>query len=354
MFETLVDSLVDAFMEIGVLVATMLAVITWLQSRWASLGTVLRSRFRRLGPIFAAILSLPPGCGGAIAVVSMYGRGLVSFGTVVAALLSTMGDAAWILLAADFELTVILKLLFFVLGSAMGLAIDLLGYDPRPQSGRGHSAAVEAPTVTGEVLRAGHPVAASIRFEQLSLQSFHKGLLPPSPTAEPNSSPCIISRPSNRLSSQFNVTDAIFWSAVIIGLLVKIPVEMNVVTEDIFEETFGPLNPYVIVGLVGTLSAVVIAIRAKRQCHDCLAETAEPGVPKFTEIVIEASRIIFWVAVAYGAWAFVTEISHLDAAELRLDGVGGVVLAALVGLLPSCGLEAVMAGLFTSGAIPIP
>mgnify|MGYP006160343427 CR=1 FL=1 len=51
-------------------------------------------------------------------------RGSVSFGTAVAALVSTMGDAAWLLLATDFMFTLKLKVAFAVLGAAAGLDGD--------------------------------------------------------------------------------------------------------------------------------------------------------------------------------------------------------------------------------------
>ena len=49
----------------------------------------------------AAFLGALPGCGGAIIVVTQYTRGYISFGSVVAVLIATMGDAAFLLLARE-------------------------------------------------------------------------------------------------------------------------------------------------------------------------------------------------------------------------------------------------------------
>jgi hypothetical protein len=49
-------------------------------------------------PIAAALGALP-GCGGAIIVVTQYVSGRLSFGSVVAVLTATMGDAAFLLIA---------------------------------------------------------------------------------------------------------------------------------------------------------------------------------------------------------------------------------------------------------------
>ena len=42
-----------------------------------------------------------PGCGGAIIVVTQFVQGRLSFGSLVAVLTSTMGDAAFLLLSQD-------------------------------------------------------------------------------------------------------------------------------------------------------------------------------------------------------------------------------------------------------------
>lgn len=354
MVEAAVGSLVDSFMEVGVFVATMLAVFSCLQYRWASSVARIASKFRRTGPIFAAVLSLPPGCSGVIAVVSMYGRSGVSFGSVVAALVSTMGDSSWILLTANFGLAVVLKLLFFAVGSALGLAVDFWGYDPRAQSGKGRRMATQI-LVPSQSLTAEYMTQDFSRSGRLSPEGFREVLSPPSSpsgSAGLDSSPHI-SYMGNRRLSRLGVVSAVFWCAVVLGLVMKIPVEMNVVSEEGFEETFGPLNPYTITGVAGTLSAIVIAILGKRQCH-CLTANGISVVRNLRHISVEASRIIPWVAMTYGAWAIVTEVAGLEIGAVGLNGVGGVVLAALIGLLPSCGLEVVVAGLFTTGAISLP
>ena len=48
-----------------------------------------------------ALLGALPGCGGAIVAVTQFTRGTMSFGSVVATLTSTMGDALFLLLARE-------------------------------------------------------------------------------------------------------------------------------------------------------------------------------------------------------------------------------------------------------------
>ena len=64
----------------------------------------------------ASLLGALPGCGGAIVVVTQYIQGRISFGSLVAVLTATMGDAAFLLFAAE----PVTGLFIFILGAAVG------------------------------------------------------------------------------------------------------------------------------------------------------------------------------------------------------------------------------------------
>src|SRR5688500_16008482 len=135
MTELLLRPLADAFMQVGVFVALMVAPFGWARCRWGHRLDAALERRRAVGPLVAAALTTPPGCGGAILVMAAYGRGAVSYGAAVAALVATMGDASWVLLAHDPWLPVHLKALLLVVGTVTGLLVDALGIDPRRRGG---------------------------------------------------------------------------------------------------------------------------------------------------------------------------------------------------------------------------
>ncbi|MCW2816498.1 MAG: hypothetical protein JWN84_3953, partial [Nocardioides sp.] len=141
MTELLLRPLADAFMQVGVFIALLSAPFGWARWRHGARLDALLVRHRALAPLLAAALTMPPGCGGAIIVMALYARGAVSFGAAVAALVATMGDASWVLLAGDPLLTVQLKALLLVTGAATGYAVDALGIAPRR---RCDAAAVDA------------------------------------------------------------------------------------------------------------------------------------------------------------------------------------------------------------------
>src|SRR3954471_2965967 len=141
MTDLILRPLADAFMQVGVFVALLVAPFGWARHRWGSRLDDCLQRRRGLAPLVAAALTMPPGCGGAIIVMSVYARGAVSYGAAVAALVATMGDACWVLLAGDSLLTVQLKVLLVTTGAATGYAVDALHIAPRLRRER-----VQAPT----------------------------------------------------------------------------------------------------------------------------------------------------------------------------------------------------------------
>ena len=59
------------------------------------------NKTKKIHVIIATFLGALPGCGGAIIVVTQFVQGRLSFGSLVAVLTSTMGDAAFLLLSQD-------------------------------------------------------------------------------------------------------------------------------------------------------------------------------------------------------------------------------------------------------------
>ena len=67
-----------------------------------------------------------PGCGGAIIVMTQYTRGKISFGSVVATLTATMGDAAFLLIAKKPLIGSFVLLTGFCVGIVSGILVNLL------------------------------------------------------------------------------------------------------------------------------------------------------------------------------------------------------------------------------------
>ena len=80
----------------------------------------------KLEVFLSSFLGALPGCGGAIIVLTQYSRGKASFGSVVAALTATMGDAAFLLIAKEPMIGLLIFFIGFVVGFISGVMVNLI------------------------------------------------------------------------------------------------------------------------------------------------------------------------------------------------------------------------------------
>jgi Putative, 10TM heavy-metal exporter len=366
--ETYGDPLVDAFLKVGVLVALMLALTAWARTRWGYSWDRWLIRYPTAGPLLAAALSIPPGCSGVIASVALYGQRQVTYGTVVSALLATMGDSAWVLLAADHVLAVELKALFFVVGASGGYAVDALHIEPRAKelSAGGANDYVLCGAIT--TLRRSN----GIMGEQSGVETANRvadssaglpmDLQPNPPVSGPSqqwweiAEPCCIdaSLALPERPRRDGGVMVLLWSMIVLGCLVLLPVESNLVDEDGFAEIFG-VSSYMALGLAGFLVASAVAIVGRKNASQCHCAHERSRAMMFRHGGYQTAKMVSLVGLMSLAVVVLTESTGFEAADgLPLNGFAGVILAALLGLLPSCGLEVVMATLFVAGGMPLP
>tara|TARA_B100000035_G_scaffold19130_1_gene15262 strand:+ start:889 stop:2016 length:1128 start_codon:yes stop_codon:yes gene_type:complete len=117
--EILVNSSSDAFIAVSSFVGMTLLIFTFLEKKNFNLQKLILNNRRFEIPI-CSFLGAIPGCGGAIMVMSLFTRGVVSFGAVLAALISTMGDAAFLLIAVKPEAALIILPVTFIVGIISG------------------------------------------------------------------------------------------------------------------------------------------------------------------------------------------------------------------------------------------
>ena len=115
------QALIDAYLQVSVFVGFTLFIFIGMDALTRfNIPTVL-DKTKKFHVLMASLLGALPGCGGAIIVVTQYIQGRISFGSLVAVLTATMGDAAFLLLAAE----PFTGLFIFALGASVGA---LTGY----------------------------------------------------------------------------------------------------------------------------------------------------------------------------------------------------------------------------------
>lgn len=122
--EAVFGALADAYIAVSSFVALTLAIFYLLENKFQfDTGAWLKKNQKLQVPI-AAFLGALPGCGGAIMVVTQFVRGRISFGAIVATLTSTMGDAAFLLIAQEPATGLLVSFVGFFVGSISGILVD--------------------------------------------------------------------------------------------------------------------------------------------------------------------------------------------------------------------------------------
>jgi len=115
----LISSSSDAYIAVSSFVGVTLLLFVILEKRNFNLQKLILQNKKFEIPI-CSMLGVIPGCGGAIMVMSLFTRKVVSFGGVLAALISTMGDAAFLLIATKPQAALIILPVTFIVGIISG------------------------------------------------------------------------------------------------------------------------------------------------------------------------------------------------------------------------------------------
>ena len=124
LFHIIINCIADAYLQVSVFVAGVLLIFYGLESFFGiNLGKKLKNGGVFQVPVASALGALP-GCGGALLVITQFTTGNISFGSVVAVLTSTMGDAAFLLIASEPKTGFFIMILGFIVGLISGWVVD--------------------------------------------------------------------------------------------------------------------------------------------------------------------------------------------------------------------------------------
>lgn len=126
MLHLFIDILRNSILITGLVVVMMMMIESLnIESR----GMVFRGlRKTKVGQVvIAALLGSVPGCMGGFATVSLYTHRLFSFGALVAMMIASSGDEAFMMLAMIPEQALILFAVLFVIAVVVGILTDIIG-----------------------------------------------------------------------------------------------------------------------------------------------------------------------------------------------------------------------------------
>ena len=125
-WEIIKSSVADAYIAVTSFVAGTLLLFYSLEKFCNIDLEYISSKKPKLEVFLSSFLGALPGCGGAIIVLTQYSRGKASFGSVVAALTATMGDAAFLLIAKEPLIGLLIFFIGFIVGFISGVMVNLI------------------------------------------------------------------------------------------------------------------------------------------------------------------------------------------------------------------------------------
>lgn len=338
--QIVVVSMRDAFLAVTVFVAAMVFLFSWLQYATSGRFVEYIRKKKKLQPVIGALMGLTPGCGGAIVMMPMYARGYVTYGTVLATLIATLGDSAFVLIGAainnsDFVAPLIaVHVISFVAGVSWGYMVDMTGTTPRKPLGR------FGPTIGQEMAREvseQEQVLDDLPREEpdgLGYKILHQGYL-------------------------------VWWGVTIIGLIfaVLLLVWSGQDPDYGLELSYNPttLNGFITwIGLLGTSLSIILYFAQKNWIGDDTEATIGDKLHSMRETMIhsasETAFVTFWVMIAYLAFEFGVLFSGISEQDMSSygDGIIAVLAASIIGLIPGCGPQIIAITAYTKEIISFP
>ena len=344
--EVIVVSMRDAFLAVSVFVAAMVLLFSWLQYITAGRFVDSIRANKRWQPVIGAIMGITPGCGGAIVIMPMYTRGYVTYGTVIATLIATLGDAAFILIGvavtdSSFIAPVIaVHLISFLVGVTWGYLVD--GLRVTPQYPLGIFGSKFEGSIHPERLVIEEIEDSQIVFDDLGREDegglgyflLHQGY-------------------------------AIWWAVTSVGLVLAVMLILWGSQDPEFELAleYNPLklDGFITwVGLIGTTLSVILYLTQKSWIRDDTEASIGDKLYSIRETLIhsasETAFVTFWVISAYLIFEFYMLFSGMNEGDLAKygDGLIAVLLASVIGLIPGCGPQIIAITAYTKDLISFP
>ncbi|WP_049922908.1 putative manganese transporter [Halopiger djelfimassiliensis] len=339
--DILLVSLRDGFVQVSAFVAATVLIFSYVQYRTGGRIVTYLENNERMQPLAGALLGLTPGCGGAIIAMPLYIRGTVSFGTVVAALVATAGDSAFVILALAPEAALYAYGMAFAAAVVFGYAIDRWGL--------GVGRVDDAVSQIGRPMTDGGLATTSVASGGPSLPEYGDECHCNDHTHTADD--------GGVMTTISHGVHVLWWVVAAAGLVAGVLYLVRGAPEVSLE--VGPtfFGLFTVSGLVGTSASFYLHFVGRRfigegevgRIRDDFTSTYET----FQHAAMETSMVTVWVIAAYliyeyGILITGVEIATVAAAVGVLAPIGG----ALLGLIPGCAPQIVFAQIYAHGGIP--
>ncbi len=291
------QSMVDAYLAVSVFVGFTLIVFIGLDSLTKFDINSFLEKTKKLHVPIASFLGAIPGCGGAIIVVTQYIQGRISFGSLVAVLTATMGDAAFLILAMEPSTGLLIFVLGIFVGTASGYIVDMF--------------------------HGNNFMLANSNIE-LEFQKLKKTFV-----------------------SKFNVFWLIlFFPGFIIGVLLAFQIDVNN-----YLQLPSNINIVVLLGSAGAILSIFMWSLNPLSDFQCSTDKSRGFLSRVIDTTNFVSTWVISGFLVFETFMYFTSIDLKLIFDLWLPFVP--LVAILFGFLPGCGPQIVVATLYLNGYIPL-
>ncbi len=316
LMQIVMKTITDAYLQVSAFVAGTLLLFF---SAERLLKIDISAWMQRAGHLqvpTAALLGALPGCGGAIIVVTRYVSGNLSFGAVLATLTATMGDAAFLLLAKDPQICILIMVLGVSVGTVTGWIVDTI---------HGH-----------DFLRADAEPAGELRSVDVVNQDF-----------------------STRFLDKLWMVVLI--PGIIIGMMQAFQYDVDELLANssighVLEQpasTFGFLGGSLclVMWLLPRLLPTLMHNKTIKR-HNVSNILASGSIIRRT--IVDTNFVTIWVVFAFLLFEMGIYFTNFDLKGLFDDlAIFTPLVAILIGFLPGCGPQILVTSLYLSGIVPI-
>ncbi|MFC6719528.1 putative manganese transporter [Natrialbaceae archaeon GCM10025810] len=338
------ETLRAGYVQVSVFVAITVLAFGLLQYRTGGAALAALEDNERFQPFFGGLLGLTPGCGGAIVVMPLYVRGSVSFGTVVATLGATAGDSAFVILVLAPEAALYAYAIAFAASVVTGYLVDTVGLGVTRIDA---AVAKLSPAATD----GGTPVAAG------------GGAVRPNPTHDyPGKPPTHAhregpDRTSRVLTPLSHGAHVAWWGTALAGLVLGTLYLLRGGPEVDLTLGFGFDGLFTAVGIAGAVLSLYLYAVGRHYVGEGQVARARDSFSSvydtLTHAAMETSFVTVWVLVALAGYEYAVLLTGFDVTALAASaGILAPVGAAVVGLIPGCGPQIVLASVYAEGGLP--
>lgn len=361
-FRLLIYSAENSFIQVTVFVGAVLLLFGYVNFKQS--GNLIRKieGSKKAQPIIGSLLGLTPGCGGAIFVVPLFPKGTVSFGTIVATLIATMGDSAFVLMTAMPFQYLLVSLLSFIVAIITGYIIDYFNF------GDGLLQKINERKANKEDIKSRHRKKDHSIHEIVLAETGHDSNHIAHIGHKQGDEIDLILHHTIKGHQDIDTIGyklthngyTIYWTIISVGLILGIldlfQVDLNALAIPKLGTTIGSL---------GTLLSIIMMIASNKFIQNDTHEETELKTLFLKETIVHSAQetafVATWVFVAY----FVYELFILGlglgnymAGEaivtefLSQTGFTAVLLGTLIGVIPGCGPQIIFVTLYTKGILP--